>query len=452
MSLRWRWTLTLGLVAALAIGLTAGAAGVAAERQLRNTVDLDLRERAAEVNRLAGALPSLSEARQWRGRARIVDFDAAVQVFDSDGVVFLRIGPEHVAPPIQSVDLDVFDSHLSVIRDVRIRGAPYRMITTLLGPGETRQPALAFQVAVDVSRVNTNLEGLAGRLLIIGTIGILLVGLTGWMLASRAVRPITELTAAAEQIASSERLDAGGNLDLSAPAEIGRLASAFSWMLRALSRSRRDQQRLVADASHEFRTPITALQTNLEILRRRGEGLSREQRTTIIDAALIESNQLASLAAELVDLATDVHGSEESLTDIDLGKLAGAVADRHRRLGGKEIVVSGEGALVRGRKSQLERALGNLVDNAVKWANTRVEILLDGGTVTVRDDGSGIAETDLPHIFGRFYRSTKARSTPGSGLGLAIVEHLVTAHGGTVFAKNSATRGAEVGFTLGLKD
>ena len=104
--------------------------------------------------------------------------------------------------------------------------------------------------------------------------------------------------------------------------------------------------------------------------------------------------------------------------------------------------------MVAGRRTQLERAAGNLVDNAVKWAGSRVEIVLDGTTLTVRDDGPGIPEEDLPNVFRRFYRSAEARSMPGSGLGLAIVDHLISAHGGTVFAGNSDDGGAEVGFTL----
>jgi len=103
-----------------------------------------------------------------------------------------------------------------------------------------------------------------------------------------------------------------------------------------------------------------------------------------------------------------------------------------------------------GRPPELQRAISNLVDNAVKWSpvDGTVEIELTNRTVTVRDRGPGIPEADLPHVFERFHRAVEARSTPGSGLGLAIVEHIVTAHGGSVFAHNREGGGAEVGFTL----
>lgn len=205
---------------------------------------------------------------------------------------------------------------------------------------------------------------------------------------------------------------------------------------------------MVSDAGHEFRTPITALKTNLETLLRQDRSLSDVQRLEIAEAALTQSDQLGDLATELVDLATDVHHHDEDLTEIDLGELAVDVAQRFRGASDKEIVVSGEGRVLKGRRSQLDRALGNLVDNAVKWSSARVEISIEGGTVILTDDGPGIPEEDLPYVFRRFYRSPQARATPGSGLGLAIVEHLVVAHAGTVFARNRAGGGAEVGFDL----
>jgi two-component system sensor histidine kinase MprB len=97
-----------------------------------------------------------------------------------------------------------------------------------------------------------------------------------------------------------------------------------------------------------------------------------------------------------------------------------------------------------GTPASLERAIANLLDNAAKWSppGAPVEVTLDGGELTVRDHGPGIAEADRPHVFDRFYRSTSARSMPGSGLGLAIVRQVVQAHGGTVTAGNAPGGGA----------
>ena len=453
MSLRWRWALSLGMVAALAIGLTAWAATLSAERQLRGALDADLRYRAEQVNQGAEALAALrttqQEGRPSR-RSRIVDLDAALQVIDQQGAVVLRVGLKDETLPVEDADWAVLKGMAeSVIRDVRIGHHTYRMITARL-----RRPLLesntgaVFQIARDTSVVNANLAGFTRRMVPIGAVGILLAGITGWLLASRAVRPITELTEAAEQIAATERLDAGRTLNRSAPGEIGRLATAFSSMVSALVASRRKQQQLVSDAGHEFRTPITALKTNLEVLLRQGSDLSDPKRRQLVEAALAESNQLADLAIELVDLSTDGGPDQEDFDEVDTEDLAADVARRFRRLGDKELVVTGGGAVVRGRRSQLERVLGNLVANAVRWTSTRVEIRLEGGRVTVLDDGPGISPDDLPHVFDRFYRSADARSMPGAGLGLAIVQHLVVSHGGEVFAANRPEGGAAVGFSL----
>ena len=450
MSLRWRWALGLGIVAAVAVGLITLAAVLSAERQLRGEVDSDLRQRAAELARLPGSVRLEGRVQRALFLPRIVDLDAVVQAFDQDGAVLLRVGPEGVIPPVEPADLGVLSgADRSLVRDVEIQGAPFRMITFRVSyPSREGRSAIAFQIATDQSRVDANLAELTRRLVTIGVIGVLLVGLTGWLLASRAVRPITDLTEAAERITSAERVEAGGRLDISAPGEIGRLAGAFASMLASLRASREGQQRLVSDAGHEFRTPITALTTNLEILRRQDDRLSGEQRRDLIDAALAESSRLAGLAAELVDLSTDALHTDEPEGEIDLRALADGVAARFRHLSGKVITVSGEGATVRGRRSQLERALGNLVDNATKWTRTEVTISLEGASVTVVDDGPGIPEDEIPYIFDRFYRSRDIRDTPGTGLGLSIVQHLIVAHGGAVSARNSPTGGAEVGFTL----
>ncbi|MDE0138788.1 MAG: ATP-binding protein [bacterium] len=448
MSLRWRWAVGLGLVAALAIGLLTLAAILSVERRLRGAMDEDLRERATQVHELTGGFEE-GEERREEILPRIVN-DASVQAFDETGAVLLRLGPAGVSPPVDAADLEVVaGTRPALLRDIRIGDTLYRMITVRVLLRENNPgTVVAFQILSDQSQLESNLAALTGQLLSIGAIGVLLVAITGWIMASRAVRPISDLTHAAEHVASTEDLYAAERLDISAPAEIGRLATAFRSMLNSLRVSRQEQQRLVSDAGHEFRTPITALKTNLEVLRRQDDRLEEEERDELIEAALRESNELAQLAAEMVDLTSDVRHAAEPIQEVDLGALARELRSRYARLPGKEVTVSGGSLVVAGRRTQLERAMSNLVDNGVKWAARRVEIVLDNGTVTVRDDGPGIPEDDLPHVFRRFYRSVEARSMPGSGLGLAIVDHLIGAHGGEVFARNSADGGAEVGFTL----
>jgi two-component system sensor histidine kinase MprB len=204
-------------------------------------------------------------------------------------------------------------------------------------------------------------------------------------------------------------------------------------MLRALETSRRQQQQLVDDASHELRTPLTSLRTNVELLRRVGDqNLPPEQRQAILDDVLAELDELTGLVTELVDLATDQR-AEVPAVPVDLASIAEAVVGRHRRRTDVPIRLDvAEGGVVAGDPALIERAISNLVDNAVKWspAGEPVDVDVHGGRVTVRDRGPGVEPADRQRAFDRFWRSESARSQPGSGLGLSIVRKVVDAHGG----------------------
>jgi two-component system sensor histidine kinase MprB len=151
----------------------------------------------------------------------------------------------------------------------------------------------------------------------------------------------------------------------------------------------------------------------------------------------------------VVDLASDRY-EEESVGSVDLGEVVQAVADRLEKRKGRGVEVLSDGSIVVGKRNALERAVSNVVGNADKFAPSDTPILVDisEGTVTVRDSGSGFDEPDLPYVFERFYRSDAARSQPGSGLGLSIVKQIVDDHDGEVFARNRASGGAEIGFSL----
>jgi two-component system sensor histidine kinase MprB len=234
-------------------------------------------------------------------------------------------------------------------------------------------------------------------------------------------------------------------------------------MVESLAESQDQQQRLISDASHEMRTPLTSLRTNLELLARAElaapGSLSAEDRRAVIDDLQFETGELTALLTELVELATDRAGGEESVP-VDLTVLTSGVAERARRRTGRAISVvgpdgtgtgtgTGTGVVVTVRQHMIERAVSNLIDNAVKYSpdGAPVDVIVDGTRVEVRDHGNGIADADLPRIFDRFYRATEARTAPGSGLGLAIVSQIVEGHGGRVFAGNHGG-GAAVGFEL----
>ena len=150
---------------------------------------------------------------------------------------------------------------------------------------------------------------------------------------------------------------------------------------------------------------------------------------------------------ELVALATDQAGDEPTATVL-LGEVAERAVERAQRRWGRDIVVNSDGSAAVVRPQALDRAITNLVNNAIKFSDGPVEVSVVAGRVEVRDRGPGIAAADLDHLFDRFYRSEAARALPGSGLGLAIVRDMAESHGGSVFATNREGGGAVIGFVL----
>jgi two-component system, OmpR family, sensor histidine kinase MprB len=282
-------------------------------------------------------------------------------------------------------------------------------------------------------------------ILLIGGLGIATAAALAAIVATVALRPVRRLTEAAERVAAtgdlSERVEGGGE------DELGRLAARFNTMLAALEESVGRQRRLVADASHELRTPLTAARTNVDLLR---EGkLPEEEAGRALDEASTELDALTALIADLVELA---RGEERKLRIelVQLDELVAATVERAKARAPEALfVLSLAPTIVRADPVLLERAVGNLLDNAVKYspAGAPIEVSVRDGEVVVADQGPGVADEDLPRIFDRFYRSAAARSKPGAGLGLAIVREAATAHGGTATVE-STSRGARFRLTL----
>jgi two-component system sensor histidine kinase MprB len=257
------------------------------------------------------------------------------------------------------------------------------------------------------------------------------------IVAGAALRPVRSLTAAAETVAATgdltERVATTGS------DELGRLATRFNGMLAALEESVGRQRRLVADASHELRTPLTAARTNVDLVR---EGkLPEEEVRHALDEASVELSSLTSLVSDLVELA---RGEERKLRieEVQLDDLVLSAVERAKaRAPEATFVTSLTPVQVHVDAVLVERAVGNLLDNAVKYSppGAPIEVSVRDGEVVVADQGPGIAEEDLPRIFDRFYRSATARAKPGAGLGLAIVREAAEAHGGKATAESSAS-------------
>jgi two-component system sensor histidine kinase MprB len=280
---------------------------------------------------------------------------------------------------------------------------------------------------------------------LVGGIGIALAAALAALVATAALRPVRQLTAAAESVAATG--DLSERVAVTGSDELGRLATRFNGMLAALEGSVGAQRRLVADASHELRTPLTAVRTNIDLLR---EGkLPPDEAQHALAEASVELAALTSLVSDLVELA---RGAERKLRfeAVQLDDLvAGAVERAQARAPQVRFQTALEHSTVQADPVLLDRAVSNLLDNAVKYGpeGSTVRVAVAGGEVTVADEGPGITGEDLPHVFDRFYRSASARSKPGAGLGLAIVREAAEAHGGRATAESSSA-GARFRLTL----
>ena len=309
------------------------------------------------------------------------------------------------------------------------------------------RPGYAIQLARSLTEVDESLDRIRTFLIVIALAGVAVAVGLGLIVSRAAMAPVSRLTEATERVTEtgdlSERIDASGQDELS------RLAGSFNTMLAALEESARAQRQLVADASHELRTPLTSLRTNFEVLMSERE-LAPDERRRLLDDVVEQIAEMTTLIAGLIELARGTeHPSEPEDVRLDL-LTADAVERARRDRPGVEFATDLHESVVRGVHASLERAIGNLLDNAAKWSppGGAVEVSVEGGAVTVRDHGPGIADEDLPFVFDRFYRSRAARTLPGSGLGLAIVRQVAETHGGTVTAERAEDGGTRMTLRL----
>jgi signal transduction histidine kinase len=333
--------------------------------------------------------------------------------------------------PLTDEDAQVADGKLRpYFSSTTYQGREYRMYTAV-----STKPGALVRAARPESAVLGPLERLGFILAAVVLGGALAVAFGARLLAGRVLRPVRALTETVEHVTATQdlALDLKGRVDMQGRDEIARLARSFAAMMAALDDSVQTQRHLFADASHELRTPLTSLTTNLELLAEKPYDPSAP---ALAAAALAEAGELRVLINDLVDLAR--YGQAPfHVEDVRLDLVAERVAARAAaRAPGVRCELDCRPTLVRGDPDALERAIGNLVDNALKWSppDGRIRISAGGGTVEVSDDGPGIPSADLPYVFDRFYRSAQARALPGSGLGLAIVRRIADIHGGTVEA------------------
>ncbi len=411
MPLRRRMAVATALAVGVAVLLAAAIAYAVVRNELRGQVDEQLSAQGALVDRVDFRLRGLG-----RGRGG----------FEGPPPGFPAL-PARLGGSADYVQVSPVDVERPEFADAELDGDHVRVLTVPLERGGSIQLARSLESTDDV------LARLRWVLLALVLGGIALAAALGRLAARHLVAPVVRVTEAARHIEETE--DLGRRIEVASTDEVGQLAARFNAMLDTLEGSIAAQRQLVADASHELRTPVTSLRTNIEVLaENRLDGAERKRLVADVQA---QAEELSALVADLIELA---RGDQPSPVpeDVRLDALVAEAVERARRHApGVAFETSLEPAVVDGVPDRLARAVNNLLDNAARHGRT-VTVSCDPSGIRVRDDGGGIAPEDLPHIFDRFYRGADARGRPGTGLGLAIVRQVAEQHGGTVSASSDS--------------
>lgn len=440
MNLRTRFALIAGvLVFVLATVMSVGAYRIASS-QLENQVQTSLEQRISRILNIMDR-PNFS----WRdsfGPGPVnqaimqTEVDAITQVVLPNGQILGR--REYPQLPIESADKALsFGGDRVNESSTIIEGHTFRTMTVLANDGSLIQVAKDTQILIDAR------NGMRTWFPLFAAFAVMVSAAMGWLFAGRVSKPIEKLALTADDIAQTQDLDR--RIRVSGNDEVARLSTSFNTMLTALSKSMNRQRQLVQDASHELRTPLTSLRANSELLER--ASVSDTDRAAILADMRAEIDELTALSSELSALAIDQKAAESPI-DTDLAVIADEIATRAARRGGTAVSVHvTDDVVVQARPHQLERAISNMVDNAIKFSGgtTEVEIHVGAKRVEVRDHGPGITDEDKPHVFDRFYRATATRSMPGSGLGLSIVSQFAEDHNASAYVLDNVGGGAIVG-------
>jgi signal transduction histidine kinase len=419
---RWRTVrVRLTLAAVVVAGLVVLLAGL----WLVRTVDGSLRDRQRDqdVQRLAELRAELEQGR--------------------------RPGELEVVVPGRTTFFEVRVDQRRVAATPGYGDLPEDRVLLTTARVETSTGVVELVAASPIEPIERSVDAVQRGLLLALPALVVAAGILTWVLAGRALRPVEAIRAEVESIS-------GSTLDRRVPVpdsgdEVARLADTMNAMLDRLQAASARQQRFVADASHELRSPVATIRTELEVAQRTARP---EEWPAVADRLLAEEARLEAIIADLLLLATLDEGAPmPDAQAVDLADEARVEARRHDP-DRTEVVVAVDApgpAVVQGSRTQLRRALANLLDNAGRHARTTVRISVRAGDGRVRvlvdDDGPGIPEPDRERVFERLVRldDHRARSgAGGSGLGLSIVRRIAERHDGTATVDTAPLGGARL--------
>ena len=418
--------------------LASVGAYVAVRSELRGQVDESLEARAGSFNERVSAVsglepgeapppPALGGAPLPAGAGA----DVLIQTISPDGEVTAVPGGPEGGPAIAEVRRLAAEGDEATLTDETVDGTHVRALAVELPEGQ------GLRILASLEGVDNVLADLRVILVLICLGGVALAALVARALANRVVGPIAELTDTAEHISATD--DLSRRIGVEGDDEVARLGTRFNAMLDAIERSQdalagslTAQSQLVADASHELRTPIAGLRTDVESLIAHPELNPGERERRLVEVGA-RAEELTALVTDVIELARGDAPAGEA-EDVRLDELATeSIAWLRRHAPDRVVEAVLEPTVVEGRPERIARAINNLLDNAHKYSPMAdpIEVAVAEGEVTVRDHGPGVAEAEREQVFARFHRGDGVRRVAGSGLGLAIVRQVAEAHGGS---------------------
>lgn len=446
-SLQWRLALMTGASVALSVLLVGSTSFAITRWSLLEQLD---RELVGIAQNAAGAISSVAPTLEAITPELLESSDGVLTVVGADGTVVQLPGYSDVLPPGPDEIAVARLTSGSSTRTVITPDVTYRAVSVPMMVGDERY-------AVMYARPTVALEATLAAMWVVmvaaGLLGLITTTFAALWTAQAVLAPVRRLSQAVKSVTQTDQLNP---IRIYGRDDLGELTRSFNTMLKSLQTSREQQTQLIADAGHELRTPLTSMRTNVELLvaDEKSGMLPEGARGVILGDVAAQLGEFSALIGDLVALTRDDH-QQRPHEPLDMAEVVdSAVARAQRRGPGIYFDTHLEPTPIMGDASTLERAITNLLDNAVKFSPSDgvITVHLEDGALTVVDQGPGIDEDDLPLIFDRFFRSDKARNTPGTGLGLSIVLHTVHAHGGTVKASNHPEGGAQFVMRLPLAE
>ncbi len=447
--LRLRTRLTLIFAASMAVVLAATGFLLYSRlsTSLDRTLDQSLRARAADVAALVAQSDSgLSDAHTGSYAAA---GSGLAQILSAHGRIFDQTRGLPRLPLLDAAELA--RARTTPLRIGRTQSAG-EAVRLLASPVVAQGQRLVVIVGAPLALRDEALSGLRNELFVGGPIALLLASLIGYFVAAAALRPVERMRVRANAISDrrlAERLPVPRSRD-----EIARLGETLNAMLDRIESGVTREREFLADASHELRTPLSLLRAEVELALE-----SPHPNDELVDALRSigeEADRLSQLAEDLLLLSRIDEGLLPLRTEpTAIGELLDGVAARFGRRAaetGRTIETAADGLVADVDRLRLEQALGNLVENALRYGSGTIRLTarreLDGVEIHVTDEGEGLPPGFAPQAFERFSRANDSRAGAGAGLGLAIVKAVVEAHAGTVTVGRTSEGGADICVTI----